>query len=560
MTGALELLGADTNSPEFKGAKLATEIAGTAGAGGAAANLLARIPGAATAMPGVINALRTGGMTTGQTVAPGVLPFVRDLAVRSGAGAAVGGASAGLVDPEQAGTGALAGGALPVVTKVLGATGRGIGNTVRALAEPLNAQGKQKILGRALATAAGSEADDVAARLREAAAPFVGPSLPGKSRTVMGELVPGSMPTVAQAAGSPGLAALEQAAVATNPAVKNVLADRIKAQNVARVGVLDDMAGADGAREFAAASRDATAEQLYGAARRNGIDPAKLTPDALKNIAAFSQRIPDEVIAKAKQLAKIKGEPMTDATSVQGLHWIKMALDDLTGAADRAGNATLKSAYTGLKNDLLTGLDNLSPDYQAARKTYQAMSRPVNQMDTVAEIAAKSVDKLDGNIKPRALANALTDPTAARATGFSGATLENTFDPAQLNRLNFVLDDVRRATDATRAGKGIGSDTVQKLAYTNMLDQVGVPTFLRDMRAPQVAGNLLSRGADAIYGRANREIADQLAQVMLDPALAAQAMDMARRGVPPGVITQLLSNPATAQLTYQAAPVAISAR
>jgi hypothetical protein len=107
MSDALRSMGADPDSMAFGAGKIGAEIAGTAGVGGALAGG-AQGMGAA---PAVVNALRTGGMTAGGRGAA-------DLALRAGAGAAVGGASAGLVDPSQAGTGALIGGALPVAGQV----------------------------------------------------------------------------------------------------------------------------------------------------------------------------------------------------------------------------------------------------------------------------------------------------------------------------------------------------------------------------------------------------------------------------------------------------------
>ena len=293
------------------------------------------------------------------------------------------------------------------------------------------------------------------------------------------------------------------------------------------VSSLQNLAGSDGARDFATASRDATAEQMYGAARRLGVDPATLTPEALQNIAQFSQRIPDAILNKARQLAQIKGEPLTDATSIDGMHWVKKAIDSAIEDAKASGNKTLAGAYAGLQNDLLTGMDNLSPAYAAARKVYAQMSRPVNQMDTAQAIADASINKLSGNLQPGAYARALTDKTAQRATGFSGATLENTMEPAQLNALQSILQDVQRSSAAEAAGKGTGSDTVRKLAYTNLLDQSGMPTFIRDFKPAQVLGNIGGRVADSMYGRANQEIGNKLAELMLGPASAAALMKQA---------------------------------
>lgn len=126
MDEGLRMMGAEPESMLYKGGKLGGEIAGTLGAGGAAANALARVaPRAVTAMPGLTEAIRTAGMTAGQG----------GMGARMAGGAITGGLSAGLVNPEDAGMGALMGGALPAVAKGAGVVGERIGNTIRGPAQ-----------------------------------------------------------------------------------------------------------------------------------------------------------------------------------------------------------------------------------------------------------------------------------------------------------------------------------------------------------------------------------------------------------------------------------------
>lgn len=115
------LIGSDPNSLLYKGGKLTGEIAGTAGAGGAAANLLARVPGVAAAAPNLLKAIGTSGMSAGNA----------GLGTRMAGGAIAGGVSAGMVDPSSMKSGALIGGALPGVTKLAGAVGSRIGDAIR---------------------------------------------------------------------------------------------------------------------------------------------------------------------------------------------------------------------------------------------------------------------------------------------------------------------------------------------------------------------------------------------------------------------------------------------
>jgi hypothetical protein len=131
--------GADPSSLPFKAGKLGLEVLGTAGAGNALA-LPVRAFAAGGASP-VLNAIASG-LETGGFRVPG-LSLPATIATRIGTGAATGGASAGLVNPDDAGPGAVIGGALPAAAQVAGAVGsvirRAIGGNVspevRALAE-----------------------------------------------------------------------------------------------------------------------------------------------------------------------------------------------------------------------------------------------------------------------------------------------------------------------------------------------------------------------------------------------------------------------------------------
>lgn len=438
-------------------------------------------------------------------------------------GGALIGAASGLLQPSAStgetitniGIGGVAGAAVPAAVAGF--------RTARAAAEPFYEAGRSAIVGRAINRAAGADAPVVAQRLREAGTPFVGPSQGQIPRTTMGEIVPGSMPTVGQAARNPGVAALERAATATNPEVTNAVSQMMQAQNAARVGVLDDMAGrTSGARDFFGAARDATADQLYATARANGLQPLSRQQQAIVGDLMERPAVRD-ALAQARRLAADEGLNIADpAGSVAGLDYVRRALADQVSNAAPGSNQ--RRILEGVMRRLTGVMDQISPDLRAARETFAGMSRPLNQMDVAQELAQRSVNPLTGNLQPQAFARSLTDATAARATGFPGATLGNTMSNHQLNQLAAVLADVQRANAAQTVGRGVGSDTVQKLAYLNILDEAGVPSVIRNLGPAQLVGNVGGRVADAAYARANRELANRLAEVMLDPAEAALLM------------------------------------
>lgn len=109
--------------------ELAAEIGATLPVGGALAKGVTKAASYAPSIASKVNplaeALRTGGFSAGgMTGASG-------LAVRGAGGAATGGASAALIDPNDAGIGAAIGGALPVVGKGLASGAQYVGRAMR---------------------------------------------------------------------------------------------------------------------------------------------------------------------------------------------------------------------------------------------------------------------------------------------------------------------------------------------------------------------------------------------------------------------------------------------
>lgn len=112
------------------GGELTGEIVATLPVGGMLAKGVRAVAPAAT---GFANALASGGFTTGNKLAQTASLGAKaaDMGIRTLGGAGTGLAATALASPENAGMGALIGGALPVVTKVGGAVGRAIGSVTK---------------------------------------------------------------------------------------------------------------------------------------------------------------------------------------------------------------------------------------------------------------------------------------------------------------------------------------------------------------------------------------------------------------------------------------------
>jgi hypothetical protein len=104
-------------APVLTGAgELTSEIVSTLPVGGLLAKGVSKIPGAGR----VAEAIRTGGFRTGAPVATTAGGRAADIATRAVGGAVVGGTSAALINPEEAGTGVAFGAAAPFVLPVVG--------------------------------------------------------------------------------------------------------------------------------------------------------------------------------------------------------------------------------------------------------------------------------------------------------------------------------------------------------------------------------------------------------------------------------------------------------
>lgn len=441
------------------------------------------------------------------------------------AGGAAVGALSGLLQPVasgesravNAGAGAIGGAAVPALF-------RG-GQVVKSFLDPLYESGREQIVGRALRDAAGGQVDDVLRNLQA------------------GPRVAGTQPTVAELAGNPGLAALQRASSAVNPRVTNDVAARQIANDEARKMALQALIPD---RATAVAAREAATSPLYATAKGADItiDPALaelLQRDAMRTAMSRAERLASNT---GESLGMLRGAP-EQASAILGpnglpaavapavpasmpgrtAHYLKMALDDAANASPATGIAGNElRAIQGTRAEFMRALEDQVPAYAQARQTYAKMSEPITQSDVLGEILKRSTNNVQGSMTPAALNRALSDKTAESVTGRAGATLEKTLSVDQRAKLDSLLKDLQALDFSRNAGRGVGSDTVQKLAYSNLLDQAGVPTVMRAFAPLGIVGNLAAKAGNIAYKDANEKMAEQLANAMLSPELAAQLM------------------------------------
>lgn len=445
---------------------------------------------------------------------------------------AVSGALPGMLEYGSAGDratrgviGGIAGAAAPVL-------GAGV-KTAWSLAEPLFNKGREAIAGRMLNRVVGSEAPAVAQRLAQAA-----------------ELVPGSAPTAAQVAQSGGISALERAAAAMNP---EAYTQRAMEQTSARLNALRGIAGDDAAMAGAVAARKSASESAYAAADV-GMAPIDSMFKGLQMRPQFKAAVDRaQTLAKDKGLSDIffrdnKGQPI--ALIGEGAHFIKKALDEAAEYGSASYSSKSSAGAAGKTNQLFQDwLEKSIPEYAAGKAAFAEKSIPINRMQVGKALLDKAEPGLAqfgalGRENAATYANAMknADAVAAKATGFPGSTMADVLSPDQMGLVTNIAKDLGRKANAQDLGRGVGSDTFQKLSMSNIAQQSGMP---------RIVGGLLdlpgiSRATAWAYRETDQKMQNMLSDALLNPQKAAELMTKADK-------RWLQENPKTRQLLEQAA-------
>lgn len=418
MDDALQSFGAETDSNMYGAGKIGAEIAGTAGAGGALANGLRLLPGAARMAP-LLNSLGSGGMNAGG------LTGAKAVATRAAGGAMGGGLQAGLINPSDAGTGATIGAVIPGAFQAAGMAGRAM------------YQGAKQMVpnrGQMLADVLGVSADDL-------------PRIIAAAKSAPDEIVPGSKLTLNQALqlqgeAQPNVKLLERI-VSGGPGGDKLL-KRFAEQGSARMAALE----AQGAQTYqGAAAEEATrAGDKIGAILRTqaGDDKAaaRATWEALHGRASregVMLQVPfDEMQQAMKPLGRGSVVAGTDARRVLSTaddigHLVIPAMDELPKAA-ASNSQTLEKAVRaaggirggagelrdlGIKQSGTTGLVNnktgQSADLLAAdmyRRGFIPDADPATLMDALRNGGGRKLyanDQVENSVMQRMSESAMGD-------------------------------------------------------------------------------------------------------------------------------------------------------
>lgn len=383
----------------------------------------------------------------------------------------------------------------------------------RALLEPLTKRGQEQIAARTLQGFATDPTRAAAAAAR--AKP----------------LVSGSLPTLAQAADDPGLAQLERT-IANNPETGSQLASRVADQRAARLAAIKEIAGTDEYYNAIKQGVKTFAKEDYDRALAEGLD-VDMARALEPQIASLMQRPSIQQAQRvAMDLAKENDQVIDNFGSIQGLDYLKKALDNIISKAKAPGSSigdTKLRAVVQTKDDLMKVIESIAPNYKVANDNFAKMAKQVNSMD-VARALQKNLEpslaRYGANTREHAQAYASALDSAVESVKKQtrmDMPLSQIMPSRDVATLENIAKDLARKAKAEDMGRAVGSNTAQNLAAQNLLRRTLGPLGLPESWGESTALQTLLSPLSAAYrvGGAEQRILDRIGRSILDPQDAA---------------------------------------
>lgn len=323
---SLKQFNAENDSPSFTAGRLTANIAGTSGTGGLIANTLRGVPRLAP----LAESVASSGFRTG--MAPATLTGkALDLGTRAVGGGITGAASAGLVNPSDAGSGALIGAMLPPGLQFLNKAGDLAGMGYRALRTPAIARD-----ARTIVDAGGYQAADL---------PMVRQALSQQGPQIV--LAPRTAPQILQ---NPGIS---QLARTLDNSGDTALFRAKQAQDEARQAVLGRISPVTGT--------PADAAENFGTVFRPGI------------------RAADETARQRTQAAFDAVDPFGETAFILPIEQMQQAQQRFLGRGTFNGGANAGRAIDTARNIGEETLEAVAPARAAATQDEQTLAQAVRR-------------------------------------------------------------------------------------------------------------------------------------------------------------------------------------
>jgi len=374
-----------------------------------------------------------------------------------------------------------------------------------------------------------------------------GPQIVEALRRPPAQLVPGSVPTAAQAAAPVGSARFAQLGASAAETLPTEFMERAKQQAAARLAEMRTVGKTEAQLEAAKAARAKEATGLYTAAERGR--PITETSEFTELMSRPSM---DKALSRAAELSAERGQvfqigkttPETQVPSailgpsgetlmqtipptqakypISSLHNLKLAMDDLIRNPERFGiGASEASAIARTRGELIGFIKQKSPLYEKARATFAARSGPINRMEIGQYLESKLLSPLAEEAPQRAgvFATAVEQAPQTIKRALEGAPrfekLSDVLTPDEVRKVEAIRADLAREAEAARMARAAaqaGPEAARNLQIprANLMDRVF---------------NVANKVISSLERKIDKRLAIQIATEMLDPQQAAQVIE-----------------------------------
>lgn len=399
----------------------------------------------------------------------------------------------------NAGLGGLLGGAGYGATAVPGAIARQVGQMAPAVSKGMQERAAAQVIEQFAA--------DPAAVRAAAASPQT--------------LVPGSMPTLAEASGDVGLAGLQRS-LANMPEFGANLFQRQQANNAARVRAIEtgfggaDDAAASGIRQ----SANARASRMLRPVESVPLENKQPIADAIDKLLERHRAKP----AVRGALEEVKSE-LGNVATVGDAHGLRQYIGQLMGGSIE-GKASGKLAQFELgtvRGVLDRQMRQAFPEWGDFLRGHRGAMRDADQVTIGADLLAtgRAVRESTGDpvLQPASFARAAN--RVARPLNRSQRMKFASLTDDQRQTIDNVRRDLERQARAQTDGKAIGSNTVQNAIGGNSLQSAVGPVGAAAVEPVSGIAMLGINQLRKTYGERTMAIVQE---VMLDPARAEQVL------------------------------------
>ena len=348
------------------------------------------------------------------------------------------------------------------------------------------------------------------------------------------QLVPGSVPTTAQVARDPGLAAAETTVRGMD--TSNRLGQRILDQQTARADEMQRLAGSEDDLARLVDYRNAQTGGMRDAAFDEGgmiSNPQDLIDafNALANRPGIKgKQSVRSVIEKFRKEVEFLSTDPDDADILlpidpRDLYAVRQEMSDMLygklGSDEKAAAKLSKKQIVELQSIIDDEIEAVAPGFQEYLATYRDLSAPVNRMEITQDLQRRAqgtgVNLQTGDLvltAPR-FRNALN----ARKKDIARLPLSNK------KRINAIMRDLDRSSAATAPGiKVPGSDSFKNMSMASAIGRI-----FGDGQADASIPKALMSPFRALYSitGSDEKMTELLVQAMMDPELSARLMSRA---------------------------------